>query len=187
MLRNLTICVMAILLLAFSAPASRAEGRDVICSNVAALNSQFVFLMARHLGFEPNVTINPSPEEIVTQDEVRTVRIVVSDKDYNAVLACAARLEVERDELDQRIQELREQLGRPGQPIFPQGPRGKILSTGSMFQLNGRQVFVSISNEEDLMASAAAVAQSHDLDSQSCWFDSACLSAAESYWSMTAN
>lgn len=187
MLSHLPTWVIAILLFVFAAPASPAQGRDVICSNIAALNSQFVLLMAKHLDFEPDVVINPSPEEIVSQDDVRAVRVVVTDKDYSAVLACALRFDVEWDELDERIQELREQLDRQGQPIFPQGPQGKVLSSGSVFQLNGRQVFVSVSIDDELIASATAVAHSHDLHSQSCWLDNACLVATETYWSTTAN
>jgi hypothetical protein len=187
MFKGLCTGFVATLFWAFAATSSRAESVDIICSNMGALNSQFVFLLAKHLHFEPSVIINPRRQNAISSDDVRTVRLVVSGGSYESVVACAVGHKFERDELDQKIGELRRRLGNEGQPVFPGGPRGRLLSVGEAVKLNGQQFFISVSGVDDLMVAGAAVAQSHNVDSQACWFDNECLVAAETYWSRKAN
>ncbi|MCI5086914.1 MAG: hypothetical protein MRY67_13425 [Rhodovulum sp.] len=187
MLKGLCNRFVAALSFALAATGCRAEGFDIICSNLPALNSQFVFLLAKHLDFEPNVVINPGPQDAVSRDNVRTVRLVISGQPYDAVLACATEHNFERDQIDQKIRELRNQLGEEGQPGFPGGPRGKVLSVGEAATLNDQTFFISVSGDDSLMQATAAVTQSHSVDSQACWFDEACSAAAETYWSMNTN
>ncbi|WP_157969043.1 hypothetical protein [Tropicimonas sp. IMCC34011] len=172
---------------ALAATGCRAESFDIICSNLPALNSQFVFLLAKHLDFEPNVVINPAPQDAITHDDVRTVRVVISGQPYDAVVACATEHNFERDQISQKIRELRNQLGKAGQPVFPGGPRGKVLNVGEAVTLKDQTFFISVSDDDSLRDAAAAVAQSHSVDSQACWFDEACLAAVETYWSMNTN
>lgn len=187
MVKGLCTGFVATLFLAFAATSSRAESVDIICSNMGALNSQFVFLLAKHLDFEPNVAINPERHDSIYTDDVRTVRLVISGRSYESVVACAVGHKFEREELDQKIAKLRRRLGKEGQPIFHGGPRGRLLSAGEAVKLNGQQFFISVSGDDDLMVAGAAVAQSHNVDSQACWFDNECLAAAETFWSLKAN
>lgn len=184
MLKSLSFHLVTSLLVVLTAQPNRAEALDIICTNVEALNSQFVSLMAQHLDFEPSVMINPNPQDSGHIDPVRTVRLVISGSRYEAVVACARAFKFGRDDLEQRIQKLRRQLGSGGNPIFADGPSGKVLTTEKAFEMNGRQLFISVSNEADLIAAGAAVAQSHNINSQTCWFDNACRDAAEKHWLM---
>ncbi|MBY6121189.1 hypothetical protein [Mameliella alba] len=170
----------------FAAHESRAESIDVICSNMSALNSPFVFLLARHLDFEPNVAINPSQSEIVAGGDVGTVRLVISGRSYNDVLACTDALKIERVVLERRIRTLRKRLGKLGEPIFPGAPRGTVTSLGEAVTVEGVQLFISVSVDDDAIAATEAVLQAQNLNSQTCWSDAACLSAVEAYWSNAA-
>lgn len=185
--KGLCTGIVATLFLTFAATRSRAESVDIICSNMGALNSQFVFLLAKHLDFEPNVAVNPRRNEAISTDGIRTVRLVISGRSYESVVACAVEHKFERDALNQKIGQLRRRLGKEGQPVFHGGPGGRLLSIGEAINLNGQQFFINVSVDDDLMVAGAAVAQSHDVDSQACWFDNECLAAAEMYWSLEAN
>ena len=187
MLQELCKRCVAAIALACAATGCRAASFDIICSNLPALNSQFVSLLAEHLDFEPNAVINPRPQDAVSRDNVRTVRLVVSGQSHEVVLACAIERKFEQDQLDKRIRELQDRLGKEGQPVFPGGPRGEVLSVGEAIILNGQNFFISVSGEDSLIQATAAVAQSHNVDSQACWFDDACLAAVETYWSLNAN
>lgn len=187
MLKGLPVPLIAGLFFAFTASTTRAEVFDVICSNVDALNTQFVSLLAKHLDFEPSVIINPSPRDDVSNDSVRIVRFVISERAYENAIECAGNLEFKRDEIDRRIRDLRGRLGKEGLPHYPNGPRGKVLSHGERAELNGRMLFIAVSVDEDLAASAGAVLRSHNLDSRACWFEIECLAEVENYWSMHAN
>lgn len=187
MLRGLCKSCVAAIALACAATGCRAASFDIICSNLPALNSQFVSLLAEHLDFEPNVAINPRPHDAVSRDNVRTVRLVISGQSRDAVLACATERKLDQDQLDKRIRELQNRLGKEGQPVFPGGPRGEVFSVGEAIILNGQNFFISVSGDDSLMQATAAVAQSHNVSSQACWFDDACLAEVETYWSLNAN
>lgn len=187
MLKRLCGRFGATLIFAFAASGSQADGSAIICTNVNALKSQFVFLLAKHLDFEPNVAINPRPQNAASDARSGTVHLVISGASYEAVVACAVGQKFERGELDRSIRELHSQLGKEGQPVFPGSPRGKVLSVGEAITLNGQNFFISVSGEDSLIQATAAVAQSHNVDSQACWFDDACLAAVETYWSLNAN
>lgn len=187
MLKGLPVPLTAGLFFAFAAPTARAEVFDVICSNVDALNTEFVSLFAKHLDFEPRVMINPGPQDHASNDNVRTVRFVISGKEYETAIECAGRLGFKRDEIDRRIHELRRRLGKEGVPLYPNGPRGNILSHGEGTELNGRILIITVSVDEDLVTSAGAVLRSHGFDGRECWVDTDCLAEVENYWSMGAN
>lgn len=187
MLKGLFARFLAALAFALAATGCWAGGFDIICSNLSALNSQFVFLLAKHLDFEPNVVVNPGPQDAVSHGDVRTIRLVISGQSYDGVVACAIENKFERDQIDQRIRELQNQLRKEGHPVFPGVPGGKVLTVGEAIELNGQDFFVSVSANASLMQAVAAVAQSHNVDSQACWFDEACSASAETYWSLITN
>lgn len=187
MLERLCARLVTALIFALAATGSRADNSAIICTNVSALNSQFVVLLAEHLGFEPNVVINRRPQDAASDDNAGTVYLVISGQPYKAVVACAVGHKFERDELNQKIRELHSQLGKEGQPVFPEGPRGVVRSAGEAVKVNGQQFFISVSDDDSLVAAAAAVAQSHNADIDACWFDNACLVASETYWSLKAD
>lgn len=171
------------LLLACSSTATRADPIGVICSNVDALNSDFVMLLARHLDFEPNVLLNPSDQQVSETGTLAAVWFVVSGSDFNGVLDCGDRIGVERSRLEQNLIRIHARIGAEADIAVRGAPTGIVLSAGQAVEISGRHMFVSVSDIDDLLAAGRAVASIHGANHLMCWYDPACSAAAQAHWS----
>ncbi|MEM9318756.1 MAG: hypothetical protein AAGA70_07085 [Pseudomonadota bacterium] len=155
---------------------------NVICSNMDALNADFVMLLARHLDFEPNVLLNPSRQQVVNLGTLAAVRFVVSGNDFNSILECGDRIGVDANRLEQEVFRLRSRLSSEAVLAYTGEPTGRVVTAGEELEISGQHIFVSVSDIDDLMAAGSAVAYLHGANHLSCWFDPACSAEAEAHW-----